>query len=118
MVKFSLITGATGGLGRAFVFECANRGDNLVLTGTNQTKLENITNEVVEKFPNIQVISKTCDLSSLESRNDFFEYLKTFLCFLFYVDSIRPERSKKKHLFFCMAKSVVSALETFPKAKV
>lgn len=77
MAKFSLITGATGGLGRAFVFECANRGDNLVLTGTNQTKLENITNEINEKFPNIQVISKTCDLSSFESRNEFFSYLKS-----------------------------------------
>ena len=49
MKFYSLITGATGGLGRAFVFECANRGDNLILTGTNQTKLEEIVNEVIAR---------------------------------------------------------------------
>ena len=75
MDLYTLITGATGGLGRAFVFECASRGDNLVLTGTNQTKLETIVNDVKQKFPNIKVVSKTCDLSSMASRDEFFEYL-------------------------------------------
>ena len=75
MEKYSLITGATGGLGRAFVFECAKKGDNLILTGTNQNKLESITNEIKEIFPNIKVVSKTCDLSSEDSRNAFFKYL-------------------------------------------
>ena len=75
MEKFSLITGATGGLGKAFVLECAMKGDNLILTGTNQTKLDNITNEVKKDFPNIKVLSKTCDLSLSESRDEFFRFL-------------------------------------------
>lgn len=75
MEFYSLITGATGGLGRAFVFECAKRGDNIVLTGSNQTRLEKIENDVKENFPSVNVISKTCDLSSENSRNEFFEFL-------------------------------------------
>ena len=76
MEFYSLITGATGGLGRAFVFECASRGDNIVLTGTNHVKLNNIVSEIKEKFPNIKVFSKTCDLSSEHSRNEFFAFLE------------------------------------------
>ena len=49
MEFYSLITGATGGLGRAFVFECAKRGDDIVLTGSNKTRLEKIENDVKEK---------------------------------------------------------------------
>ncbi len=76
MANYTLITGATGGLGNAFVYECAKRGDNLVLTGTNKTKLEAITNKVKEEFPQILVLSKTCDLSSEEDRITFFKFLK------------------------------------------
>ena len=75
MEFYSLITGATGGLGRAFVLECASRGDNLILTGTNKNKLENITKEIIELYSNIKVISKICDLSNEDSRNDFFRFL-------------------------------------------
>jgi len=75
MEFYSLITGATGGLGRAFVFECAKRGDNLLLTGSNQTKLDKIVNDVKLNYPNINVISKTCDLSNENSRNDFFNFI-------------------------------------------
>ena len=36
---FTLITGATGGLGKAFAVECASRGWNLYLTDLNPTAL-------------------------------------------------------------------------------
>lgn len=75
MEFYSLITGATGGLGKAFVLECASRGDNLVLTGTNQAKLEMITQQIKAEYRNIKVISKTCDLSSETSRDEFFKFL-------------------------------------------
>jgi len=76
MINFTLITGATGGLGNAFVFECAKRGDNLVLTGTNVSKLKSIEEKVRSEYPEIKVVSKTCDLSKEQERIDFFEFLK------------------------------------------
>ena len=76
MEFYTLITGATGGLGKAFVLECAKRGDNLVLTGTNQSKLESLVQEVKQTFNSVKVVNKTCDLSSQDSRNEFFDFLE------------------------------------------
>ena len=75
MEFYSIITGATGGLGNAFVLECAKRGDNLVLTGTNQAKLDAVVKQATELYPNAKILSKTCDLSSSESRDSFFKFL-------------------------------------------
>lgn len=72
----TLITGATGGLGRAFVYECANRGHDLVLTGSNAQKLDTIVADVKKDFPALKVDYKTCDLSKEQERKDFFEFLK------------------------------------------
>ena len=76
MEKYTLITGATGGLGGAFVKECLKRGHNLVLTGTKANVLEALEKDIKEKNPEVKVLSKTCDLSSEEDRSVFFEYLK------------------------------------------
>lgn len=66
--NITLITGATGGLGGAFARECALRGDNVFLTGTNKVKLEAITTEIKDNFPNIIVDSGICDLSDENAR--------------------------------------------------
>lgn len=73
---FSLITGATGVLGGAFARRCARDGHNLILTGSNQTKLDKIENEIKKDFPSLKVLAKTCDLSSEKSRDDFFAFLQ------------------------------------------
>ena len=57
---FTLITGATGGLGRAYSYECASNGLNLILTATNQEKLDSLRTELLNIF-NIQIITKSCD---------------------------------------------------------
>ena len=75
MKKYTLITGATGGLGQAFVKECALRGDNLILTGSNPNKLEKVYESVKKEFPEITVAIKTCDLSNAKDRKEFFEFL-------------------------------------------
>jgi NAD(P)-dependent dehydrogenase (short-subunit alcohol dehydrogenase family) len=41
-----LITGASGGLGRALALECARAGANVVLCGRQQSKLERIYDEI------------------------------------------------------------------------
>ncbi|MBR2909169.1 MAG: SDR family NAD(P)-dependent oxidoreductase [Clostridia bacterium] len=76
MEKYTLITGATGGLGKAFTNECLKRGDNLVLTGTKEAVLKSIVEDINTNYPQIKVLAKTCDLSSESDRKSFFDFLK------------------------------------------
>ncbi|MBO5737346.1 MAG: SDR family NAD(P)-dependent oxidoreductase [Clostridia bacterium] len=65
---YALITGATGGLGKAFVYVLAERGDNLVLTGRSGDKLNALKADLQEKYPQINVLVYPADLSSEDSR--------------------------------------------------
>ena len=49
--KKILITGATGGIGNSLVEKFNNLGSNIVATGTNEEKLNNLK----KKFPNIHI---------------------------------------------------------------
>ncbi len=45
-MTYTLITGACGGLGRAFVRVLAERGENLFLTGRSGERLSALANEI------------------------------------------------------------------------
>jgi len=49
MKKIVLITGATSGIGRACATKFAENGDKLILTGRNETKLQDIKDELTAK---------------------------------------------------------------------
>ncbi len=48
---FVLITGAAGGLGRAFAVECARRGWDLFLTDINASGLKRIREGIAGRYP-------------------------------------------------------------------
>lgn len=75
---YSFISGATGGLGRAFVFECARNGENLFITGRSEEKLKILKEEVLSDYPNIDVVYFPCRLDKEDEREKMFFYL-TFL---------------------------------------
>ena len=58
---YAWITGATGGLGKAFVYEIADRGENLLLTGRSEDKLTALKAELKEKYPKIDVRTYAAD---------------------------------------------------------
>ena len=60
--KYALITGATGGLGKAFAYELAKRGYALLLTGRSEEKLCGLQAEIGEKYPEIFTKAYACDL--------------------------------------------------------
>ena len=70
---YAFITGATGGLGKAFVYVLAERGDNLILTGRSAEKLNALKAELQEKYPQIDVRVYPADLSSEDSRSMMME---------------------------------------------
>jgi hypothetical protein len=67
MRSYVLITGAGGGLGKAFAAECAARGWRLLLTDTSAAVLEPLAAGLVRLYDS-EVIALTCDLTDAESR--------------------------------------------------
>ena len=66
--QYALITGATGGLGKAFVHAAARRGYSLLLTGRSAEKLQALQAELQEKYPDILTRIYAADLSDMGSR--------------------------------------------------
>ena len=73
--KYTLVTGATGGLGNAFCRELLKLNKNLILTGTKQEKLDKWKNTLLEEFKGQDIEVFPCDLSSKSSRDKLFEYI-------------------------------------------
>ncbi len=60
---YALITGATGGLGRAFVFTLARRGYDMLLTGRDEQKLHDLREEAKAINPSVKVWTFVADLA-------------------------------------------------------
>ena len=73
---YALVTGATGGLGRAFVFALAKRGQPLLLTGRNEKKLQELKAELLNGYENLAVEIFPADLSNEDSRAALTEKIK------------------------------------------
>lgn len=73
---FTLITGACGGLGSAFVKECARLGENLLLTGTSQEKLDRLLSEQKDILNNIKVKTLVCNLALDSDRKNILTFLE------------------------------------------
>lgn len=76
MKSYLMITGATGGLGSAFVLEAARRGYNLLLTDRTPEG-ESFAGRLAEKF-NIEVVYQPCDLAEDKARETLLAGLKTY----------------------------------------
>ncbi|KAF8855588.1 NAD(P)-binding protein [Acephala macrosclerotiorum] len=51
---WAIITGSTDGIGKAYVYELANLGFNIVLHGRNGLKLHHVRHELQNEFPHLQ----------------------------------------------------------------
>ena len=74
--KNCLITGATGGLGREIVIELATKNCNLFLTGTNETKLENLKIELEKINNKILITYKITDLTNDDEINSLVKKVR------------------------------------------
>lgn len=62
--KYALITGATGGLGKAFVNVLARQGYELLLTGRNEEKLTALKEKLQVEYPSKDIRIYAADLSN------------------------------------------------------
>lgn len=71
----ALITGAAGGLGKAFAVECASRGWNLFLTDTTAVPLETLAASLRQGY-GVTVHTHPCDLTDPTARADLFRQVR------------------------------------------
>ena len=76
MKHYALVTGATGGLGKAFVYVLAEHGDNLILTGRSEEKLTALKADILVKYPQLDVQIYAADLANERSRYAMMEKIK------------------------------------------
>lgn len=76
-INCTLVTGACGGLGRAFVEILAKQKDNLILTGTSKEKLDLLLDDFKTEFEKIFVKSVICDLSKKEDRENLLKEIES-----------------------------------------
>lgn len=61
--SWALVTGATDGIGKAFAYQLAKTGLNLILVGRNYHKLISVSQEFQSKFPSSKIITVVFDFS-------------------------------------------------------
>ena len=75
-MKITLITGATGGLGREFAKLYANDGNNLLLSGTNEAKLLALKDELCSLYPNVIIDVVQANLTEKDGWEKVVNYAK------------------------------------------
>lgn len=69
---YTLITGATGYLGKAFVELCLRRGENVYITGRSEDKLRKLRAQMLRAYPAADIVYFACDLADERSREAMF----------------------------------------------
>jgi len=67
-MEYTFVSGATGGIGKAFAVACATKGYNLYITGRSAEKLDTLKEELFVINPDISVEYFACDLTSEKER--------------------------------------------------
>ncbi len=99
-MEYSLIFGASGGIGKEFSKALAKRGENLVISGRYENKLELLKSELLELNPTLSIIVLPLDLSSHEERIIAYDKLKSLsvkVKGLYYVSGIDTRKAFTKY---------------------
>ena len=78
--EYTLITGATGGLGSAFCHACAKRGEHLFLTARSQEKLDLLCQQLQSEYPNVQIKTFAANLANEQGRDALKEKRRGIGC--------------------------------------
>ena len=75
MKNYTLITGAAGGLGKAFSVECAKLGHNLILTDLYEKKLAALADTLKSTY-GVEVSCTACNLTNMKQRQKLFKKIE------------------------------------------
>ncbi len=76
--KYTVITGASSGIGYEVAKAFAERGKNLVIAARRRDNLEMLKKEILKECPDLDVVIRSTDLSVLENAYQFYEGLKDY----------------------------------------
>lgn len=62
--RWAVVTGSTDGIGKAYAFELAKKGFDLVLISRTQSKLDTVAEEIKEKHSNVQIKTIAFDFTN------------------------------------------------------
>ncbi|MGQ6049305.1 SDR family NAD(P)-dependent oxidoreductase [Serratia sp. IR-2025] len=77
MMKYTLITGASSGIGKALSYQFASRGHNLIITARRQDELNKLKEDIEGKYA-VQVMTKACDLAQEGHAEDLYRQLRDY----------------------------------------
>lgn len=75
---YTVVTGASSGIGWEASKAFAKRGSNLILIARREKRLEQLKREVLSVFPTLDVIVKPVDLSVPQNVFDVYESIKAY----------------------------------------
>ena len=76
MRSMIFLSGATGGLGKAFAVECASRGWDIFITDMSAERLETLATGLSNTY-GVSIISQACDLTDAEDRGRLFAWIRS-----------------------------------------
>lgn len=76
-MKYTLITGASSGIGYETALAFANLGKNLILVARRREQLEELQSKINNINPNLEVILKVVDLSVSKNVYELYEDIKS-----------------------------------------
>jgi hypothetical protein len=77
-MKYTVITGASSGIGYETALAFASRGKNLILVARRKEQLEQLQSEIARIQPNVEVVIQTADLSVIENTYTLYESLQEY----------------------------------------
>ncbi|WNR44502.1 SDR family NAD(P)-dependent oxidoreductase [Paenibacillus roseipurpureus] len=77
-MKYTLITGASSGIGFETALAFAGRGKNLILAARRTEELEKLKSKVADMNADLDVVIRTVDLSVTVNVHEFYESLRNY----------------------------------------
>lgn len=76
--NYTVITGASSGIGYAAAKAFAERAKNLIVVARRQAQLEKLKQEISERHPAVDVVVKVCDLSIPANAHQLYQEVKEY----------------------------------------
>jgi len=76
--NYTVITGASSGIGYAVAKAFARRAKNVIVVARRQAQLEKLKQEIGEQYPAVDVVVKVCDLSIPANTYQLYQGVKDY----------------------------------------
>ena len=91
-MKYTLITGASSGIGLCYAEQFAAKGENIIVVSNQEERNEEVAADLKQRF-GVEAVALYADLSKADSAelSKIVVYLRTFFKDYDIKDSMRPE---------------------------